>query len=52
MAAAGGVNGFGQPRELPVTYIIDAQGQIVARFAGGHPPLTEATLSAIVSGLH
>ena len=52
MAAAGGVNGFGEPRELPVTYVVDASGQIIARFAGGHPPLTEAALAAVVSASH
>jgi thiol-disulfide isomerase/thioredoxin len=39
-------NGFGQPRTLPVTYVIDAQGKVAAVLNGGDRPLTAADLAA------
>ena len=50
MAGQARVNGFGTPGELPQTLVIDPRGWIVARFGGGHPPLSEAALARAVSG--
>lgn len=49
LARTAQVNGFGEPRELPITYVIDRQGQIAAHFAGGQPPLTEALLGGAIA---
>ncbi len=49
LAARARINAFGTPGELPQTLVIDAQGRIVARFAGGHPPLSEAALAQAVA---
>jgi hypothetical protein len=32
-----------------MTYVIDRQGQVAARFAAGRPPLTEAVLDAAIA---
>ncbi|MBV9849312.1 MAG: TlpA family protein disulfide reductase [Armatimonadetes bacterium] len=42
------VNGFGEPDALPITYVIDAQGVIRAKFLGGKPQVTEKSLSDAV----
>ena len=42
-------NGFGEARELPQTLVINGEGRIVARFAGGHPPLGEGALEAALA---
>jgi len=41
-------NGFGQPRQLPVTYVIGPDGTIQAEFRGGKPAVTNQALEAIV----
>jgi len=51
LASTAQVNSFGNPRELPMTYVIDRHGQIAARFAAGRPPLTEAVLDAAIAAL-
>ncbi len=51
LASSASANSLGEPRALPVTYVIDRSGAIAARFAGGKPALTEAALeSAIAAG--
>jgi thiol-disulfide isomerase/thioredoxin len=50
LASTAKVNSFGEPRELPVTYVIDRNGQIAAHFAGGRPVLTEGLLEGMVGG--
>lgn len=42
------VNGFGAPRALPITYVIDADGIMRARRLPGRGPLTEAELTGLV----
>jgi cytochrome c biogenesis protein CcmG, thiol:disulfide interchange protein DsbE len=41
-------DGFGDPSELPVTYVVDAQGLIRAKFTPDAKPLTEQSLAASV----
>jgi cytochrome c biogenesis protein CcmG, thiol:disulfide interchange protein DsbE len=41
-------DGFGDPSELPVTYVVDAQGLIRAKFTPDEKPLTEQSLAASV----
>lgn len=41
-------DGFGDPSELPVTYVVDAQGLIRAKFTPDEKPLTEQSLAAAV----
>lgn len=41
-------DGFGDPSALPVTYVIDPQGVIRARFTPDENPLTEQSLAAAV----
>ncbi len=49
LASAASVNSLGDPRTLPMTYVIDRKGQIAARFAAGRPPLTEAVLDQAIA---
>lgn len=49
LASTARTNSFGDPRELPVTYIVDRGGQVTARFVGGQPPLTEAMLDRAIA---
>ena len=39
-------DGFGDPSELPVTYVVDTQGLIRAKFISDEKPLTEQSLVA------
>jgi cytochrome c biogenesis protein CcmG, thiol:disulfide interchange protein DsbE len=41
-------DGFGDPSELPVTYVVDANGIVRAKFTADDKPLTEASLTAAV----
>ena len=41
-------DGFGDPSELPVTYVVDAQGLIRAKFTPDETELTEQRLAASV----
>jgi peroxiredoxin len=41
-------DGFSDPSELPVTYVIDSQGLIRAKFTPDEKPLTEQALAAAV----
>jgi cytochrome c biogenesis protein CcmG/thiol:disulfide interchange protein DsbE len=41
-------DGFGDPSELPVTFVVDAQGLIRAKFTPDEKPLTEQSLAASV----
>jgi cytochrome c biogenesis protein CcmG/thiol:disulfide interchange protein DsbE len=41
-------NGFGDPSALPVTYVVDAQGMVRARFTPDEKPVTGETLAAAV----
>ncbi len=49
LASGAKTNGFGTPSQLPQTLVIDANGRIAARFTGGHPAFSEATLLAAVN---
>ena len=42
------VNGFGDPSELPTTYIIDAQGIVREKLTPNEKPVTEQSLAAVV----
>ena len=44
-------DGFGDPSELPVTYVVDGQGLIRAKFTPDEKPVTEASLAAAVLSL-
>lgn len=44
-------NGFGEPRALPATYVIDRAGAVRAVLGAGGPPLDERTLSAAIDPL-
>jgi cytochrome c biogenesis protein CcmG, thiol:disulfide interchange protein DsbE len=44
-------DGFGDPSELPLTYVLDAQGVIRAKFTPDEKPLTEQSLAASVLSL-
>jgi cytochrome c biogenesis protein CcmG, thiol:disulfide interchange protein DsbE len=41
-------DGFGEPSTLPVTYVVDPQGVIRAKFTPDENPLTEQSLAAAV----
>jgi cytochrome c biogenesis protein CcmG, thiol:disulfide interchange protein DsbE len=41
-------NGFGSPTELPVTYVIDANGAVRAKFSPGGNAVTKTTLNEVV----
>jgi cytochrome c biogenesis protein CcmG, thiol:disulfide interchange protein DsbE len=41
-------DGFSDPSELPVTFVVDAQGLIRAKFTPDAKPLTEQSLAASV----
>ncbi|MBV8810857.1 MAG: TlpA family protein disulfide reductase [Acidobacteriaceae bacterium] len=41
-------DGFGDPSQLPVTYVVDAQGLIRAKFTPDEKPITEQSLAASV----
>jgi cytochrome c biogenesis protein CcmG, thiol:disulfide interchange protein DsbE len=41
-------DGFGDPSELPVTYVVDAQGVMRAKFTPEEKPVTEESLAAAV----
>jgi len=41
-------NGFGEPSELPTTYVVDAQGIVRAKLTPDEKPVTEQTLAAVV----
>jgi cytochrome c biogenesis protein CcmG, thiol:disulfide interchange protein DsbE len=41
-------DGFGDPSVLPVTYVVDAQGVVRAKFTPDEKPLTEQSLAAAV----
>jgi cytochrome c biogenesis protein CcmG, thiol:disulfide interchange protein DsbE len=41
-------NGFSDPSALPVTYVVDANGIVRAKFAPDEKPLTEESLGAAV----
>lgn len=43
------LNGFGSPRALPITYVIDSGGIVRAILSPGDKPLAEAQLNAAVS---
>ena len=45
------VNGFGEPRALPLTYVIGPDGAVRAVLGAGGPPLDERTLSAAIAPL-
>ena len=51
MAASAASDDFHQPRVLPMTYVIDAQGVIRARLWPGATPVTEANLEKAVAPL-
>jgi thiol-disulfide isomerase/thioredoxin len=51
MAATAPTNDFHQPRVLPMTYVIDAQGTIRARLWPGDVPVTAASLEKAVAPL-
>ncbi|MBV8538581.1 MAG: hypothetical protein JO128_23485, partial [Alphaproteobacteria bacterium] len=42
------VNGFGKPRVLPVTYIVDGGGVVRAELRPDADPVTESSLSKMV----
>jgi cytochrome c biogenesis protein CcmG/thiol:disulfide interchange protein DsbE len=42
------VNGFADPSALPVTFVIDGNGAVRAKFAMDQTPVTEKNLSAVV----
>lgn len=42
------VNGFGEPSELPTTYVVDAQGIVRARLTPQAKGMTEQSLAAVV----
>ena len=44
-------DGFADPSALPVTYVVDAQGIIRAKFTPDENPVTEQSLAAAVLGL-
>src|ERR1700757_2442319 len=41
-------DGFGDPSQLPLTYVVDAQGLIRAKFTPDEKPLTDESLAASV----
>jgi hypothetical protein len=41
-------DGFGDPSELPVTYVVDAQGVVRAELTPNTNPVTEKTLTELV----
>ena len=41
-------NGFSDPSELPVTYVVDAKGVIRAKLSPDDMPVTEQSLAAAV----
>ena len=41
-------NGFGSPTELPVTYIVDADGVVRVKLTPSANPVTETTLNQVV----
>ncbi|HVB81028.1 MAG TPA: redoxin domain-containing protein [Candidatus Binataceae bacterium] len=41
-------NGFGEPSELPTTYVVDAQGIVRAKLTPNEKPVTEQALAAVV----
>jgi cytochrome c biogenesis protein CcmG, thiol:disulfide interchange protein DsbE len=45
------LNGFGQPSELPVTYLIDASGVVRAKLTPSTEPVTAATLGKLLPPL-
>ncbi len=51
MAADASTDAFHQPRVLPMTYVIDAQGVIRARLWPAATPVTEANLEKMVAPL-
>jgi len=51
MAETAASDDFGQPRALPVTYVIDAAGTIRAKLWAGGTPVTEQSLEAAVAPL-
>ncbi|HEY4128919.1 MAG TPA: TlpA disulfide reductase family protein [Gammaproteobacteria bacterium] len=51
MAATAPTNNFHQPRVLPITYVIDADGVIRARLWPGGTPVTMASLEKAVTPL-
>ena len=51
MAESAPTNDFHQPRVLPMTYVIDAQGVIRARLWPGGTPVTAANLEKAVTPL-
>jgi cytochrome c biogenesis protein CcmG, thiol:disulfide interchange protein DsbE len=48
MLAGAEVNGFGRPSELPVTYVIAADGIVRAKLTPDTQPLTEQSLTKLV----
>jgi hypothetical protein len=47
--ADGGINDFGSHSELPTTFVIDRKGRVVARLAGGKPPIADQTLENLLA---
>jgi hypothetical protein len=41
-------DGFGDPTVLPITYVVDAQGVVRAKFTPDEEPVTEQNLAAAV----
>ncbi|MBV8360366.1 MAG: TlpA family protein disulfide reductase [Deltaproteobacteria bacterium] len=41
-------DGFGDPTVLPITYVVDAQGVVRAKFTPDEKPVTEQSLAATV----
>ncbi len=41
-------NGFGSPTELPVTYVVDADGVVRVKLTPNANPVTETTLNEVV----
>jgi thiol-disulfide isomerase/thioredoxin len=51
MAEAAATDDFGQPRALPITYVIDASGVVRAKLWAGGTPVTEESLEKAVAPL-